>query len=84
MGVDLISLQLETTPRNRCPSRQPHPAPRCLFRVPTQAARPRARTAHNTFVEQLLELSREPKLGHLDHTTLDLRDGGNDPCDDRR
>jgi hypothetical protein len=51
-----------------------------------KAARPRARTHHNTFAEQLLELAARPKAGRLlaDHTKVDIRDGGNDPADDVR
>ena len=48
-----------------------------------KAARPRARTRHNTFREQLEQIARGPK-GFADHTSLDIRDGGNDPCDDKR
>ena len=49
-----------------------------------RSARARARTRHNTFVNELLELAKEPKLRHADHTKLDIRDGGNDPADERR
>jgi hypothetical protein len=48
-----------------------------------KAARPRARTRHNTFREQLEQIASGPK-GFADHTSLDIRDGGNDPCDDKR
>ena len=47
-------------------------------------ARPRARTRHNTFIEQLTKLSREPKIKHAVHSGLAIVDGGNDPADDRR
>ena len=42
-----------------------------------------ARTRHNTFREQLEQLASGPR-GFADHTSLDIRDGGNDPCDDKR
>ena len=50
------------------------------------AARPRARGRHNTFRQQLAQLADGPKANVLlaDHRSLDIRDGGNDPCDDDR
>jgi protein-tyrosine phosphatase len=47
-------------------------------------ARSRARTTRNTFHVELLMLSKKPKLRRDDHTLLDIRDGGHDPCDDNR
>ena len=51
-----------------------------------KAARPRARGRHNTFRQQLEQLADGPKANVLlaDHRSLDIRDGGNDPCDDDR
>ena len=49
-----------------------------------KSARSRARTKHNTFVKELLELAKEPKIRRADHTAVQIRDGGNDPCDDKR
>ena len=34
--------------------------------------------------EELLELAKEPKLRRADHRAVLIRDGGNDPCDDKR
>lgn len=47
-------------------------------------ARPRARTRHNTFVEQLTKLSLQSKIKHALHSRVAIVDGGNDPDDDRR
>ena len=52
-----------------------------------KAARPRARTRHNTFREQLEQLAHGAKAHPpplADQRSLDIRDGGNDPCDDNR
>ena len=32
----------------------------------------------------LLELAKLPKIRYADHTAMQILDGGNDPCDDRR
>ena len=41
-----------------------------------KAARKNARTKHNTFVEQLLLLAKEPKMGHVDFHGINIEDGG--------
>ena len=50
-----------------------------------KAARPRARTRHNTFASELMQLAASHEKIRRDyHTTIEIIDGGNDPADDSR